>query len=113
MKTFKTIAIIAVISAINLGAQAASAENTNKAATKLNAASLEYLGFGKTTEQALIEDYLAGQTDKIVVTRMIVYSSADQIVFEGDVRTPEAKEIARKADFLMEYDNALYYWIEQ
>jgi len=111
MKIFKTIAIAAIILATSIGARAASIENT--AAKKHNAASLEAIGFGKTVERTLIEDYLAGQPEETRAIRVIVYNAAGEIVFEGDAEKPGAKEHVRKANFLMEYDNALYYWIEQ
>lgn len=93
----------------------AAGKNTSKKAAAKHAAKMEASGFGKTVKTRLIEDYLEAQkiNEQPAAKRAVVYNAQDELAFEGILESPEAESWIRNADFLMEYDNTLYYRIDR
>lgn len=111
MKIFKTTAIISgILVTLSLQVCAASAD---KKADQKHSVAVEAFGFGRTVEQQLIENYLAEQRqqEQPQQAQTIIYNRVDEVVFEGD--SSEAAGLIRKADFLMEFEDALYYRISE
>lgn len=114
MKTRNIAAVMMIALGLTIQSHAADKKASKKAAER-HAAKMEAFGFGKTVEIKLIENYLRGQKtdDQPVTKRAVVYTAQDELGFEGELESDEAAGWINKADFLMEYDNTLYYRINQ